>query len=140
MNQRDVVQNRYPGFSQKGFRRGLEEIPVLRAKNISFANDRCLHDDSVIHIANRREQKGIWIYDLSGLAQEADVIVDTLLRQAVERQHTRIAKDFGQFVDYLVGEQQNVIGLDDSKQQIAGKPFGASVSSNEDRGVEDDSQ
>jgi hypothetical protein len=33
VNQGHIIQNRYPGFFQKGFRRGLEEIPILRTEN-----------------------------------------------------------------------------------------------------------
>ena len=32
-----------------------------------------------------------------------------------------------------------MVGLDNTDQKIAGKPFSTAVSSNEDRGVEDDS-
>jgi hypothetical protein len=40
MHQRDVIQDCYPGCSQERFRRGFKEIRILRAKNISFINDR----------------------------------------------------------------------------------------------------
>ena len=108
-HQRDVVQNGYPGFSQKPFRRRFEEIPVLRAKNVGFANDRGLHDDSVIYIANRCDQQWIRDHNLGGLAQETDVIVDALLLKAVERRHPRIAQDLRQLVEHLVGQEQNMI-------------------------------
>ena len=57
----------------------------------------------------------------------------------MERQHSRIAQDSGQLVEHLVGEQQNMIRLDDTDQEIAGKPFSASMSPDEDGGIEDDS-
>jgi hypothetical protein len=139
MHQRDVVQNSYPGFLQELCRGRLEEIPVPGAKNIGFTNNRCLHDDSVVYIANRCDQQGIRDHNLGGLAQETDVIVDAFLRKSVERQHARIAQDPGQLVEHLVGEQQNMIELDDTDQEIAGKPFSAAMSSNEYGGVEDDS-
>jgi hypothetical protein len=79
-HQRDVVQNGYPGFSQKPFRRRLEEIPVLRTKNVGFTNDRGLPDDRVVYIANRCDDQGIRDHDFDGLAQETDAIVDAFLR------------------------------------------------------------
>jgi hypothetical protein len=75
-HQRDVVQNGYPGFSQKPLRRRFEEIPVLRAKNIRFTNDRGLYDDSVVYVANRCDQQGIRDHNFGGLTQETDIIVD----------------------------------------------------------------
>jgi hypothetical protein len=47
VHHRDAIQN--------GYRRRLEEIPVLRANNIGFTDDRRLHCYSVIHIASRFE-------------------------------------------------------------------------------------
>lgn len=52
---------------------------------------------------------------------------------------TTVAQDLGQLVEHLVREQQNMIGLDGTDQEIAGKPFRTAMSSNEDGGVEDDS-
>jgi len=74
VHRRDVVQNGYPGFSQELFRRRLEEIPVPGAKHIGFTDNRRLHNDSVVHIANRCKQQEIRGHDLGGLAQETDVI------------------------------------------------------------------
>jgi hypothetical protein len=56
INQRYIIQNRYPSFSQDSLRRGVKEVPVPGAKNISFTNDRGLHDDSVVYVANRSDQ------------------------------------------------------------------------------------
>jgi hypothetical protein len=56
MNQRDIIQDCYPGCSQEGFRWGFKEIRILRAKNISFTNDRRLHDHGIVYIADRRDQ------------------------------------------------------------------------------------
>ena len=105
-HQRDVVQNGYPGFSQKPFRRRFEEIPVLRAKNIRFTDNRGLHDDNVVYVANWCHHQGIREHDLSRLAQKTDVIVDASLLKALERQHSRIAQDPRQLVEHLVGQQQ----------------------------------
>jgi hypothetical protein len=77
-HQRDVVQNGYPGFSQELFRRRLEEIPVPRAKSIGFTDDRSLHDDSVVYIANRCDQQGTRDHNLGNLAQETDLFVNAL--------------------------------------------------------------
>ena len=103
-HQRDVVQNGYPGFSQKPFRRRFEEIPVLRAKNIGFTNDRRLHDDSVVYIANRCYHQMIRDHDFGGIARETNVNVDALLLNAVEQPRSRIAQDPRQLVEYLVGQ------------------------------------
>jgi hypothetical protein len=43
LHQRNVVQNRDPGLSQKGFRGRVEEILVPCAKNLRFADYGCLH-------------------------------------------------------------------------------------------------
>ena len=103
-HQRDVVQNGYPGFSQKPFRRMFEEIAVIRAKNVGFANDRRLHDDSVVYIANRCDHQRIRDHDFGGIARETNVIVDALLLNAVEQPRSRIAQDPRQLVEYLVGQ------------------------------------
>ena len=79
----------------------FEEIPVLRAKNVGFANDRGLHDDSVVYVENRCDRQTSRDHDFGGLAQETHVIVDALLRKAVERQHSRIAQDPRQLVEHL---------------------------------------
>ena len=77
--------------------------------------------------------------DLRGLAEEANVVVDAALSKTVQCQHSRIAQNLGQLVQHFVRDQQDVIRLDDPEEQIAGKPFGAVMSSNEDCGVEGDS-
>ena len=66
--QRNVIQNRDSGLSQEGLGRRVEEILVPCTKNISFANDCCLHDDGVVDVTNRRGQQGVRANDFSGLA------------------------------------------------------------------------
>jgi hypothetical protein len=56
LNQRNVVHNCYPGLAQECLRRGFEEVPIPCAENIGFANQRGLHNDGVVYIANRRNQ------------------------------------------------------------------------------------
>jgi len=82
----------------------FEEIAVLRAKNVGFANDRRLHDDSVVYIANRCDHQRIRDHDFGGIARETNVIVDALLLKAVEQPRSRIAQDPRQLVEYLVGQ------------------------------------
>ena len=65
-----------PAFLRNPSAGGSKKSRVLRTKNIGFTNDRGLHDDNVVHVANRCQQQGIRDHDFGSLAQEGDAIVD----------------------------------------------------------------
>ncbi|MFZ4767798.1 MAG: hypothetical protein ACOYMN_22855, partial [Roseimicrobium sp.] len=61
-------------------------------------------------------------------------------RKTVKIHHSRVTQHFGQFVEHLVGVQQNVIGLDEPDKEVKGQSSCTVVRANEDCGVENDSQ
>ena len=75
---RDVVQKRLSRlFSETLPPEVRRKSPVLRTKNIGFTNDRGLHDDNVVYVANPvSATRGFGTTIFGGLAQETDVIVD----------------------------------------------------------------
>lgn len=139
LHQGDVVKNRDASLLQKRFGRRCKEILVARAKRVRLAEDCSLHDDGGVDVSNRGHQQRVEMNNLSRLAKEADVIVDATLRKTMERHHSRVAQNFGQFVEHLVGDQQNVFRLDESKQKVTCQTSCSVVRANENYSVENNS-
>ena len=58
MHQGDVVENRDIHFSQICASRTLKEILVVSTQYMRFADNRGLHHDDVVHVADGRNTRG----------------------------------------------------------------------------------
>ncbi len=80
----------------------FEEIFIVRADNVCFADYRGLDNDHVVYVANGRCQQVVKSYDFRRLAKEGNVVVNKIFGQAKEYLQTRVTKHLRKLVKHLV--------------------------------------
>ena len=85
---------------------GFKKIVISRAQNVRFTDDRSLHHDYVVYIADGCGHHRVQGHDFRGKAEVGDVFVHVIFRQAVEGLQPWVARHSCEFVKYPVGKQQ----------------------------------
>jgi hypothetical protein len=114
----------------------LKEILIHRADYVCLTDYRSLNNDQVVYVANGRSQRRVQGHDFRSSADEGDVVVNKIFREAKEFLQSRVAKHSRKLVKHLIGKQEHMIAFDEAGQQFAGKTGRLIISPNENGVVE----
>jgi hypothetical protein len=81
VHQTDVVENGNPHPAEVGTSGFLEEVIVLGAEDVRFADYGGLHHDDVVYVADGRDYERVQDHKFRGSAEEIDVVEDQVLWQ-----------------------------------------------------------
>jgi hypothetical protein len=89
-------------------------------------------------MARRDGEHGIGRNDFGRIAQESDVLVNSVVAQCVKFAEARITKNLRCFIKHLAGNNKRVAGLEQQNEKLAGEARGKIVGAYQNRRVEND--